>query len=165
MSLTGARRRVILTVMIAGVAVKELKFVPDERGAVMEILRSDDELFDEFGQVYLSIVYPGVVKGWHCHRQQTDHICIIRGMAKLALFDDRAGSETQGQIDEFFIGEQQPLLVRVPPGVWHGMKGVGGTAAYMLNCPTAPYNHDSPDELRRPPDDPTIPYDWSLKEG
>ena len=155
----------ILTVMISGVKVKALRIIPDERGAVMEILRCDDEVFEKFGQVYLSTVYPGVVKGWHSHAVQTDHFCVVKGMAKIVLFDDREASPTRGQVQEFFIGEQNPILLKIPPKVWHGMKGIGTEPACMINCPTEPYDCDKPDELRRPFDDPDIPYDWKLKDG
>ncbi len=149
--------------MIHGVQVKKLKFVPDERGTVMEILRSDDEVFRKFGQVYLSTVYPGVVKGWHFHKQQTDNLCIIKGMAKVVVYDDRPNSPTRGEVQEFFLGEQNPLLLVIPPNVLHGMKGIGTEPAYMINCPTEPYNHEQPDEFRRPWNDPAIPYNWGLK--
>jgi dTDP-4-dehydrorhamnose 3,5-epimerase len=132
---------------------------------VMEILRSDDALFEKFGQVYLSTVYPGVVKGWHYHKVQTDHFAIIKGMAKVVLYDERDGSPTRGELMELFIGEQNPMLLKIPPLVLHGVKGVGAEPAYMINCPTEPYDPDKPDEFRRPPDDPKIPYDWKLKEG
>ena len=151
--------------MIHGVQVKKLKPIPDERGMVMEILRADDSVFEMFGQVYLSIVYPGVVKGWHYHKVQTDHFAIVRGMAKVVLYDDRKDSPTKGEVQEFFIGEQNPILVKIPPGVVHGIKGVGTEPAYMINCPTEPYNRDKPDEYRKPPNDPSVPYDWRLKEG
>ena len=53
--------------MIEGVKIKKLKVIPDERGRLMEMLRSDDDLFIKFGQVYMTTAYPGVVKGWHYH--------------------------------------------------------------------------------------------------
>jgi dTDP-4-dehydrorhamnose 3,5-epimerase len=151
--------------MIKGVILKQLKPIPDERGMVMEILRSDDPEFRSFGQVYLSTIYPGVVKGWHFHKAQTDHIAIIKGMVKFVLYDNRPGSGTKGELMELFIGEQNPVLVTVPAEVLHGMKGVGVEPAYMVNCPTEPYNHAQPDEFRRAPDDPSIPYDWGRKDG
>lgn len=151
--------------MISGVEVKQLKFIPDERGMLMEILRADDPLFEDFGQVYLSTVYPGVVKGWHCHHVQTDFICVVKGMLKFVLYDDRPGSSTRGEVLELFAGEQNPVLIKVPPYVWHGMKGVGAEPAYMLNCPTRVYNYQQPDEYRRSPEDPAVPYDWQLRHG
>ena len=151
--------------MIQGVILKQLKPIPDERGMVMEILRSDDPEFRRFGQVYVSTIYPGVVKGWHFHKVQTDHIAIVRGMVKFVLYDERPGSGTKGELMELFIGEQSPVLVTVPPEVLHGMKGVGTEPAYMINCPTEPYNSAQPDEFRRPPADPSIPYDWGRNDG
>jgi dTDP-4-dehydrorhamnose 3,5-epimerase len=151
--------------MINGVKLKKLRPIPDERGMVMELLRSDDELFEKFGQVYLSTVYPGVVKGWHYHKIQTDNFAIVRGMAKVVLYDDRDGSSTRGELAELFIGEQNPVLLKIPPMVLHGVKGIGAEPAYMINCPTEPYDPEHPDEYRRPPDDPAIPYDWQRKEG
>ncbi len=81
---------------IDGVWVKRLSVVPDERGRLMEILRSDDEGFRAFGQVYISTTYPGVVKAWHLHRVQDDNFCCVRGMVKLVLYDGRDGSPTIG---------------------------------------------------------------------
>ena len=49
--------------MIDGVKLKDLNVMPDDRGYLMEMLRSDDEIFSKFGQVYISVGYPGVVKG------------------------------------------------------------------------------------------------------
>lgn len=151
--------------MIQGVETHKLKLIPDERGFLLEILRSDDPLFQKFGQAYVSVVYPGVVKGWHYHKVQTDYIAVIRGMAKVVLFDRRETSPTHGEIREFFIGELNPTLIKIPPLVWHGMKGIGEKSAYFINCPTELYNYDSPDEFRASPDDPNIPYDWRLKNG
>jgi dTDP-4-dehydrorhamnose 3,5-epimerase len=130
----------------------------------MEILRSDDPLFQKFGQVYLSVIYPGVIKGWHYHKLQTDFIAVIRGMAKLVLYDRREDSPTFGSVQECYLGDRNPMLVKIPPLVLHGMKGTGEDAAYFINCPTELYNYDKPDEYRLDPDDPTIPYDWRIKE-
>ena len=74
---------------IEGVVVKALKRIPDERGWLMEMLRADDDLFQKFGQVYLTAVYPGVVKGWHYHKIQTDHFVCVGGMAKVVLYDSQ----------------------------------------------------------------------------
>nr|MBP7529564.1 dTDP-4-dehydrorhamnose 3,5-epimerase family protein [Syntrophorhabdaceae bacterium] len=93
--------------MIDGVAVKTLNVIPDERGRLMEILRNDDDIFTQFGQVYMTTTYPGVVKAWHYHKKQEDFIACIKGMIKLVLYDDREGSPTRGQIDEFYTGDHK----------------------------------------------------------
>jgi len=121
--------------MIDGVEIKKLKVIPDERGRLMEILRCDESIFTKFGQVYMTTTYPHVVKAWHAHRLQDDHVTVVFGMIKLVLYDAREGSPTQGEIDEFFIGEHNPLLVKVPRGVTHGWKCISETEAIIINNP------------------------------
>jgi len=147
--------------MIDGVLLHPLQRLPDERGVVMHMLRADDPHFESFGEIYFSIVYPGVVKGWHLHDRMTLNYAVISGLIKLVLFDDRAGSPTRGEVQELFVGDSNFVLVRVPPRVWNGFKGIGVTPAIVANCATIP--HD-PDEITRlDPSDPAIPYDWSLR--
>lgn len=150
--------------MIEGVVVKNLRKVADERGWLMEILRSDWEIFEKFGQVYVTTANPRVVKAWHMHKSQTDHLACIKGEAKLVLCDGREGSLTKGEVNEFMMGEDNPLIVKVPAGVWHGFEARGGMAM-VVNVPTALYNYKEPDEHRLPPDTKEIPYDWKLTPG
>ena len=151
--------------MIDGVIVKKLKVIPDERGYLMEMLRSDDEFFQKFGQIYLTVAYPGVVKGWHYHKVQTDHFVAVSGMVKVVLYDRREGSSTHGEVNEFFMGEQNPILLVIPALVAHGMKGVGTKPGLIINCPTEVYEYDDPDEFRIDPHNNDIPYDWAQKDG
>jgi dTDP-4-dehydrorhamnose 3,5-epimerase len=151
--------------MIDGVTVKQLRPIPDERGRLMEILRADDPEFTKFGQVYMTTVRPGVVKAWHYHKKQTDNMVVVSGLAKIVLYDARDGSPTRGEVNEFFIGEPNPILVQIPNGVYHGMKGVGDREAIIINTVTEPYNHAKPDEFRVDPHDNEIPYDWARKDG
>ena len=147
--------------MIKDVRVKPLKAIADERGRLMEILRVDDDLFKKFGQVYMTTVYPGVVKGWHFHKEQTDNFCCVHGMLKVVLYDSREKSPTRGEVNEFFLGEHNPILVQIPTFVLHGIKGVGTETAVLINIPDVPYNHKNPDEFRTPPHEGGIPYDWN----
>ncbi len=151
--------------MIEGVKVKPLTVRADERGRLMEILRGDEEMFTRFGQVYMTTTYPGVVKAWHYHKLQDDHFACVKGMIKLVLFDDREGSPTRGEVNEFFLGEHHPILVRIPRDVYHGFKGMGVEEAIVINTPTMPYNPAQPDEFRLPAHGSAIPYDWARKDG
>ena len=148
--------------MIEGVVTKQLKQIADERGWLIEIMRSDWEQFQKFGQVYVTAAYPQVVKAWHMHKKQTDNIACIKGMMKLVLYDDREKSKTKNEINEFTIGERNLLTVKIPPEVWHGFKTVTEEYALILNVPTELYNYKKPDEYRLPPDTEKIPYDWKL---
>jgi dTDP-4-dehydrorhamnose 3,5-epimerase len=131
----------------------------------MEMLRADDDLFLKFGQVYMTTAYPGAVKAWHYHKKQTDHFVCVRGMMKVALYDGRPESPTYGEVNEFFLGDHNPLLLQIPPMVFHGFKCIGEEEAIVVNCPTEVYNYKEPDEYRLPAHGSEIPYDWSRKDG
>jgi dTDP-4-dehydrorhamnose 3,5-epimerase len=150
--------------LIAGVKVRRLPALPDERGVLTEILRGDDPEYPRFGQVYMTTTYPGVVKAWHAHERQTDMICCVSGELKLALYDDREGSPTRGLVNEIFVGDSNRLIVKVPSRVYHGWKCVGERTALVINAPDQVYDYAAPDEHRRDPHDRGIPYDWALRE-
>jgi len=151
--------------MIAGARLKDLKVIPDERGRLMEILRSDEDFFIKFGQLYLTAVYPGVVKGWHYHHKQFDNFSVVKGMAKIVLYDSRENSPSKGEANEFFLGEQNPKLLQIPPLVYHGFKGISTEETLIINCPTELYDYQKPDEYRIDPHKNEIPYKWERKDG
>ena len=147
--------------MIEGVLIHPLRQICDERGKIMHMLRADDEHFEKFGEIYFSLVYPGVIKGWHLHTEQVLNYAVIVGMIKLVLYDVRRDSPTKGELQELFLGEDNYCLVRIPAGVYNGFKGYGVKPAIVANCATVPH---SPGEMQRlDPFDPSIPYDWALK--
>jgi len=151
--------------MIDGVKTKKLKVIPDEKGRLMEILRKDDSLFQEFGQIYVTTTYPGVVKAWHKHEKQTDNVVCVRGMIKLALYDPREESSTFKEINQFYLGIHNPLLVQIPPGIYHGWMCVSEEEAIIVNIPTEVYSYDNPDEQRLNPHDNDIHFEWRRKDG
>ena len=148
--------------MIDGVLVVPLKRIPDERGTVLHMLKRTDPHFIEFGEIYFSTVYPGVVKGWHKHAEMTLNYACIHGRIKLVLFDDRDGSPTKGELMEIFLGPENYSLVQIPPGIWNGFKGMGSKAAIVANCCTHP--HDPSRSIRLDPFDNDIPYDWGVRQ-
>src|SRR5258706_2168732 len=151
--------------MIDGVTVKPLKVIADERGYLMEVLRSDDRFFRKFGQAYVTVCYPDVVKGWHYHKVQWDAFVVVSGMAKVVLYDWREGSKTKGEVNEYFMGDKNPILVTIPPNVLHGFKATGGASAMLFNAPSEPYDSKNPDEHRLAPHGGEVPYDWARKDG
>jgi dTDP-4-dehydrorhamnose 3,5-epimerase len=151
--------------MIDGVKVKKLRVIPDERGRLMEILRADDKMFRAFGQVYMTTAYPGVVKGWHYHKEQSDNMAVVRGMMKIVLYDAREASKTRGEVNRFFAGEHNPVLIHIPPYVYHGFKCVSPEEAIVVNVPDRVYRYDDPDEFRVDPHENDIPYNWDRKDG
>jgi len=150
--------------MIDGVKIVSLRVIPDERGRLMEMMRSDESDFIKFGQVYLTTAYPGAVKGWHFHKKQHDNMVVVAGMMKIVLYDQRAGSPTHGEIDEIFAGVHNPVRIHIPPGVCHGFKCISSEEAIVINTPTEVYRYDDPDEFRIDPHADDIPYDWNRKD-
>ncbi len=147
--------------MIDGVLIHPLNQIPDERGKIMHMLKNSDPHFEKFGEIYFSTVYPGVVKGWHLHSTMTLNYAVVSGLIKLVLYDDRQGSRTFGAVQEIFIGDSNYALVKVPPLVWNGFKGIGASPAIVANCATIP--HDPAEMQRLDPHSDKIPYVWSLK--
>ncbi len=146
--------------MIKDVKVKKLKIIPDERGRLMEILRSDEEIFQKFGQVYMTSAYPGSVKAWHYHKKQDDHFTCIFGSMRLALYDAREDSPTYKEVNDFIVNLENPILIKIPKGVYHGFKCVSDNEAVVINVPTLVYNYKEPDEYRLDAFKNDIPYDW-----
>lgn len=148
---------------IDGMVVTPLRRIPDERGAVFHMLREDSPVFERFGEIYFSTVYPGAIKAWHIHHEMTLNYAVPVGMIKLVCYDDRSESPTRGNLVELHVGELNYVLVTIPPMVWNGFKGEGVTPALVANCCTVAHR---PDEIERmDPFSPTIPYDWSLRHG
>ncbi len=150
--------------IIHGIEIKKLERHADERGFLCEILRKDWPLFQEFAMAYFSTTYPGVVRAWHRHlkTKQIDNMCIIQGMAKIVAYDDRPNSPTKETINEFIIGEDNMILLKIPGECWHGFKALGTKPVILINFPNKLYIYENPDEERLPPDTDKIPYDWKL---
>lgn len=149
--------------MIDGVHIYPLCRIQDERGMVMHMLRADDPHFEGFGEIYFSVIYPGIIKGWHVHSRMTINYAVVDGNIKLVLYDQRAGSKTHGQIQEIVFGQVNYQLVRVPPGVVNGFASVGDQRAIVANCASTP--HDPAEITRIDPFSAAIPYEWKVRHG
>ena len=146
--------------MIQGVQVIPLRRIPDERGTILHMMRNTDPHFQQFGEIYFSTVYPGVIKGWHRHKEMTLNYAVPFGRIKLVLYDERDKSPTKGELMEIFLGPDNYSLVIMPPDVWNGFKGMSDPYAIVANCCT--HAHDPTRSARLDPHKNHIPYDWSL---
>lgn len=149
--------------MIDGVEIFPLLRIQDERGCVMRMLRADDPHFQEFGEIYFSVIYPGIIKGWHLHSRMIINYAVVQGNIKLVLYDQRERSRTHRQLQEIVFGQLNYQLVRIPPGVVNGFTAVGGGGAIVANCANIP--HDPTEITRIDPFTPSIPYDWKVRHG
>jgi dTDP-4-dehydrorhamnose 3,5-epimerase len=146
---------------IEGVEIVPLRRVPDERGTIFHMLRSTDAHFVQFGEIYFSTIYQGVVKGWHKHREMSLNYACVFGRIKLVLYDDRPGSSTRGSVVEAFLGPDDYSLVVIPPEVWNGFKGMSDPYAIVANCCTHP--HDPSRTTRVDPFENDFPYKWDTR--
>ena len=100
---------------------------------------------------------PGAVTDWHCHTKQSDHLIGVGGNIKLALWDGRDESASKGCSEIVRIGAMRPLMVVVPPGVWHGLRNESGMPAGYINVTDQLYDYANPDNWRLTPGATEIP--------
>lgn len=152
--------------LIEGVVIKKLPMFSDERGFLCEFIRLNDEELNasNIKQMIASYSYPGMIKGWHLHSKQEDHLFCVKGMVKIVLYDFRKESQTYGLINEIFMGDKSPSIVYIPPGIFHGTKNIGTNLSIVIGMPSLFYDIDDVDERRvNPIDNDIIPYDWDCK--
>ena len=144
--------------MIEGVLINKLRQIPDERGAIYHMLRRDNEHFIEFGEIYFSIAFPGIVKGWHEHTKQIQNYAVVDGKMKLVLYDNRPKSKSFKKIDEIFLGEENYSLVTIPTGIVTGYKCISKKNSILANCSTLP--HDPAEMINYDFKGDKVPYNW-----
>jgi dTDP-4-dehydrorhamnose 3,5-epimerase len=150
---------------IAGLGVRAVRPVAHEDGYLAEIARADwPEIDRPIVQVHLTTTLPGRVRAWGLHQRSTDRLFVVSGLVKIAVFDGREASPTHGRINELIVDEHNPMLVVIPPDLYHGWKNIGTGDSIVINMPTALYDYERPDALDLPWDSPKareiIPYSW-----
>jgi len=147
---------------IHDVVIKKLVTHSDDRGYLREVLREDDHMLRQFGQITVTKTYPGVIKAFHWHKEQDDVWYVAGGMARVVMHDRRPESSSHGQTQVVFAGEDNPVTILIPAGVAHGYQVLGNQPILLFYTVTHNYNPAAPDEQRIPFDDPTIAFDWSI---
>lgn len=151
--------------LIDGVRIAPYALWPDDRGYFLEVLRVGNGLAAYFNpattQVSAALSYPGTIKAFHFHLEQTDFWVPSRGMLQVAMVDLRPGSRTFGVKNTLYVGELRPWQILIPPGVGHGYKVVGNQPAMLVYVTDRFYNPK--DEGRIAYNDPGIGYDWELQ--
>ena len=147
--------------MIDGIKIIKKKVIIDERGKILHMLRSNDQEFKKFGEIYFSYVFPNKFKAWHIHKKMTLNYVAVFGKIKLVLYDDRQKSKTKGKIQEIFLSNENHFLVSIPPHIWNGFTSADQNLAVLANCSDIP--HDKEEISRLDFNDPKFPYDWNKK--
>ena len=139
---------------IDGVEIKSLTPHSDERGWLAELYRADEVDSDaEPVMGYISVTKPGVSRGPHEHKDQSDRFCFAGpGTFEVRLWDNRPDSPTYGSRQTVIVGEASPAIVFIPPGVVHGYRNLSSTDAMVVNLPNRLYagedHKDQVDEIR-----------------
>jgi len=150
---------------IDGVETVELRRFTDDGGSMTELLRVDGtaavglEGF-QLAQINHSVVQPGVIKAFHLHRRQTD-VWFVRPEDRVlvVLVDVRAGSPTEGALQRRLLGDGKAALLRIPPGVAHGCRNLGGSPASLLYFTDLHFSQD-PETC----DEGRLPWDFPGRE-
>ena len=145
--------------MIDGVLVQPLKIIKNERGDVLHMLRRDDPVFKQFGEIYFSYIHSGYIKGWKKHLKQTQYFAVPVGNIKLVVYDDRPDSPSVGKVHEIEMGIHNYCLVQIPFGVWYSFRALDNHVAMVANCADIP--HDPRESLKASLTDEHIPYRWN----
>ncbi len=149
--------------MIDGVTIIPLRTILDERGLVRHMMKCTDPHFKKFGEIYFSQIFTNAIKSWHVHRKMELNYSVVSGNIKLVLYDARPESPTYKEIQEIFMGEENYVLVTVPPHVVNGFKAIGNEKAIVANCATIA--HDPTEIERLDPFDKSIGYNWDIRHG
>lgn len=151
--------------MIKDLKIKKVISHHDGSGFFAELVKEGEDTFHDMKQVSYSETYPGVIKAFHMHKQYWEMWAVVKGMAEIVIYDGREDSDTKGETMTLFAGEKNMLVVAIPPGVAHGYRAMGNSpvgVVYHAGKAYDPLNHGI-EEI--PHDDPTIGYDWSVKNG
>lgn len=144
--------------MIDGVIITKLKQIKDDRGRVMHMLRKDDKVFKNFGEIYFSTIYHNKIKAWHLHKESTLNYACVKGKVKLVLFDDRNNSLSKGKLQEIILSAQDYTLITIPNNIWNGFKGLDKEESMIANCLDMPHNEN--EMVRIDPFHKSINYKW-----
>ncbi|MFN3324221.1 MAG: dTDP-4-dehydrorhamnose 3,5-epimerase family protein [Bryobacteraceae bacterium] len=151
--------------LIEGVQLRPYTLWPDDRGYFLEVMRTGQGLTAGYSpastQVSAALSYPGTIKAFHYHLRQTDFWVPAMGMLQVALVDLRPDSPTFGRRNTLYVGGLRPWQILIPPGVGHGYKVIGESAAVLVYVTNRFY--DPEDEGRIPHNDPGIHYDWETQ--
>ena len=129
---------------IEGVEIVELKRHNDDGGSLTELARLDEGRPAGLGdftvrQINYGEVAPGAIKAFHLHVRQTDVWYVPPSdRMLLVLFDVRKGSPTEGARMRLMLGDGASRLVRIPPGVAHGVRNLNpapGSLVYFVDEP------------------------------
>lgn len=142
---------------ILGVRIKPLLRFPDERGTVKHFMKNYEWEYP-FGEVYVTTIYRGIIKGWHGYQTKTMAYAVVKGAVKLVLYDNREDSSTYDTVQEIILGDDNYQRVIIPPSVYNAFRGIADESIIVVLA-DEPFNEET--TYREPPEWDKPKYDWT----
>lgn len=148
----------ILPDLIDGLRLKTVQNIATRNGVLTELWRP--EWFGPEtrpGHVAYATLSGFGETNWHCHRLQNDLLFVVRGLIKIAFYDDREDSPSYRRLNVLPFSPVRPTLIGIPPGIWHALKNLDGSEAAYMAMNSRPFDYEDPDDWRLPPGDASLP--------
>lgn len=129
-----------ITPPIEDVVLTPLRIIDTRGGDVLHGMKNGDPGYTGFGEAYFSSIEKGAIKAWKRHRQMTLNLIVPMGAIRFAIYDDRPGSSTNGNLWVIVLSRENYFRLTVPPMLWLGFKGVDECDSILLNI--ANITHD-----------------------
>ncbi len=132
-----------------------LKYIADDRGAVMHFVKKNDSFIKPFGECYFSWINPHYVKGWYKHTNLTS--CLTSPTTNLRIVTYNGKDAASFSVTD--ISKDHYGLIKIPSGIWYSFKSLDNNPALIVNFLSGLY--DPSEVTRLPIDTDKIPYDWN----
>ena len=142
-------------VSLGDIIVTPLNRIQTLGGDVMHALKSSDNGFKGFGEVYFSWIENGAIKAWKCHQRMTLNLVVPVGKVRIVFYLMEQNKNFRMET----IGENNYVRLTIPPRIWFGFQGISSGNSLLMNV--ADMEHD-PGEVSHKPTTEFI-YDWSSK--
>ena len=123
------------------IEILDLEKKSDERGWLIEVLGGDlPEGCKEFGQLHVSVAYPGKVRGNHYHTRKVEWFCVPAGKGLLFLKDRETGEKR-----EVMMGVNNLKTIKIEPGAIHAIKNIGEEDMVLIVYSNESFDPEDPD--------------------
>lgn len=117
-------------------------------GWLLELVSDRDPFIKHIrGQMYLTVVQPGAIKGFHLHATANYYVACIKGRVRETFYLDMANKYV------FEMGDNDFKVVHIPSGAPHSIENFGDDPAYVLIYRYPAWDPDINDQLDIAPED------------
>jgi len=110
------------------ISIYNLAQIPTDSGDVMHGLKSTDNNYKGFGEIYFSWIFKNSIKGWKRHKKMTMNLIVPHGKVRFVFFNTKKDTYHQE-----IVGESNYSRITVPPGIWFGFQGLASTKSLVVN--------------------------------